>query len=125
MKDDLKEFLKDFSKGDGTAIAMKTGAFLKRNWLSFKKKCGHIGHEIKKIVQGFKAFKQDLKYYFTETKDHTLIKYKRHSFKSDEQLRRIKQDFIKFIPFSFFIIIPGLEFLLPAWLVIFPNAIPS
>lgn len=31
----------------------------------------------------------------------------------------------KFIPFSIFIIIPGLELLLPAWLVIFPNAIPS
>lgn len=35
------------------------------------------------------------------------------------------QDFIKFIPFSLFIIVPGLEVLLPAWLVIFPNSIPS
>jgi LETM1 and EF-hand domain-containing protein 1 len=32
---------------------------------------------------------------------------------------------MKFIPFSFFLIIPGLEFLLPAWLIIFPNSVPS
>jgi LETM1 and EF-hand domain-containing protein 1 len=32
---------------------------------------------------------------------------------------------IKFIPFSLFIIIPGAELLLPAWLVVFPNSIPS
>ena len=34
-------------------------------------------------------------------------------------------DFIKFIPFSVFIIVPGAELLLPAWLMIFPNSIPS
>ena len=37
----------------------------------------------------------------------------------------MKQDFVKFIPFSVFIIVPGAELLLPAWLVIFPNSIPS
>lgn len=34
-------------------------------------------------------------------------------------------DLIKFIPFSFFVIVPFAEFLFPAWLVIFPNSIPS
>jgi len=32
---------------------------------------------------------------------------------------------MKFIPFSIFIIIPGLELLLPPYLMIFPNAKPS
>jgi len=34
-------------------------------------------------------------------------------------------DLIKFIPFSFFVVVPFAEFLFPAWLVIFPNSIPS
>jgi LETM1 and EF-hand domain-containing protein 1 len=37
----------------------------------------------------------------------------------------VKIDVIKFIPFSFFIIVPGAEILLPPFLVIFPNSIPS
>jgi LETM1 and EF-hand domain-containing protein 1 len=37
----------------------------------------------------------------------------------------VKKDFIKFIPFSVFILIPGLELLLPAWVMIFPNSVPS
>ena len=38
---------------------------------------------------------------------------------------QVKSDFIKFIPFSIFIIVPGAELLLPAWLMVFPNSIPS
>jgi LETM1 and EF-hand domain-containing protein 1 len=41
------------------------------------------------------------------------------------KLKQVTSDFVKFIPFSLFIIIPGAELLLPAWLVIFPNSIPS
>jgi len=32
---------------------------------------------------------------------------------------------IKFVPFSLFILIPGLELLLPPFLVVFPNSVPS
>jgi len=32
---------------------------------------------------------------------------------------------IKFVPFSFFILIPGAEILLPPFLVVFPNSVPS
>jgi LETM1 and EF-hand domain-containing protein 1 len=32
---------------------------------------------------------------------------------------------MKFVPFSIFLIIPGLELLLPPFLVIFPNSVPS
>jgi len=32
---------------------------------------------------------------------------------------------MKFIPFSFFILIPGAELLLPPFLMVFPNSVPS
>lgn len=34
-------------------------------------------------------------------------------------------DVIKFIPFSFFIVVPMAELLLPPYLMVFPNSIPS
>lgn len=37
----------------------------------------------------------------------------------------MKKDFIKFVPFSLFLLIPGGELFLPAWVMIFPNSIPS
>lgn len=37
----------------------------------------------------------------------------------------MRQDFVKFVPFSLFLLIPGGELLLPAWVVIFPNSVPS
>jgi LETM1 and EF-hand domain-containing protein 1 len=37
----------------------------------------------------------------------------------------VREDFLKFIPFSFFLIVPGMELLLPAWLMVFPNSKPS
>jgi LETM1 and EF-hand domain-containing protein 1, mitochondrial len=40
-------------------------------------------------------------------------------------LKSIKKDYIKFIPFSAFIVIPGAELLLPPFLLVFPNSVPS
>jgi LETM1 and EF-hand domain-containing protein 1 len=40
-------------------------------------------------------------------------------------MSRVQKDYKKFIPFSFFIIMPGGEALLPAWLMVFPDSIPS
>eukprot|EP01017_Pseudomicrothorax_dubius_P050235 TRINITY_DN9473_c0_g1_i1.p1 TRINITY_DN9473_c0_g1~~TRINITY_DN9473_c0_g1_i1.p1 ORF type:complete len:342 (+),score=59.61 TRINITY_DN9473_c0_g1_i1:215-1240(+) len=39
--------------------------------------------------------------------------------------RRIKLDLLKFIPFSFFIIVPAAELVLPFYLIFFPNSVPS
>jgi LETM1 and EF-hand domain-containing protein 1 len=52
-------------------------------------------------------------------------KYDVPSYKTDIKMKQVKTDFLKFIPFSVFMIVPGAELLLPAWLVIFPNSIPS
>ena len=40
-------------------------------------------------------------------------------------MKQVRQDFVKFVPFSLFLLIPGGELLLPAWVVIFPNSVPS
>ena len=37
----------------------------------------------------------------------------------------MRKDFIKFVPFSLFLLIPGGELFLPAWVIIFPNSVPS
>ena len=47
------------------------------------------------------------------------------SYKQHQKLRRVKGDFVRFVPFSLFLIIPGAEIFLPAWVMIFPNSVPS
>ena len=47
------------------------------------------------------------------------------SYKKQKKLAQVQKDFIKFIPFSFFILIAGGEIFLPAWVLIFPNSVPS
>ena len=37
----------------------------------------------------------------------------------------MQNDFIKFVPFSLFLLVPGGELFLPAWVLIFPNSVPS
>lgn len=67
----------------------------------------------------------DFKFYVRFWKRRYETKYDNESYSEDIKLKQVKSDFIKFIPFSLFIIIPGAELLLPAWLVVFPNSIPS
>lgn len=40
-------------------------------------------------------------------------------------MRRIKKDAIKLIPFSFFLIVPMMEVLIPPYIFLFPNAFPT
>lgn len=98
---------------------------MSRNHKKFKLLMKHIWHELKIIGKGFVTLKQDLTYSIKTTKDTALDEYGSYSFESRIRIRRTWADLFKFIPFSLFIIVPGLELLLPAWLVIFPNSIPS
>jgi hypothetical protein len=41
------------------------------------------------------------------------------------QLKRTTTDLLRLIPFSVFVIIPGLELVLPVFLRFFPNMLPS
>ncbi|CAD8043206.1 unnamed protein product [Paramecium primaurelia] len=55
------------------------------------------------------------KYTFTQKKTAFML----------SEITRIRKDLIKFIPFSFFLIVPGAELLLPPYLYLFPNAFPT
>jgi LETM1 and EF-hand domain-containing protein 1 len=52
-------------------------------------------------------------------------KYRVAEYREQSRMRQVREDFLKFIPFSFFLIVPGMELLLPAWLMVFPNSKPS
>jgi len=68
---------------------------------------------------------EDFKFFIRFQKRKYDLKYDKESFSENVKLKQVRSDFIKFIPFSIFIIVPGAELLLPAWLVVFPNSIPS
>ena len=103
----------------------KFSAFVIRSYKKSRKILASIWHELKHIIQGFRSFKNDIQESVSDTKDLHYAKYKKVTYSHSRKMQNITRDVIKFIPFSIFIIIPGLELLLPAWLVIFPNAIPS
>ena len=98
---------------------------MKRNLHKLGHTLHHIWEELVKVGHGFKLLKNDFKFFVMFTKSKIDYKYDKPSYKENIKLRQVKSDFIKFIPFSLFIIIPGAELLLPAWLVVFPNSIPS
>jgi len=69
--------------------------------------------------------KDDIKTSVLDVKQTHYSRYQKPSYTYSNKIQRVTKDVIKFIPFSIFILIPGLELLLPAWLIIFPNATPS
>jgi LETM1 and EF-hand domain-containing protein 1 len=122
---DYKEVFVNLRDMDISLLAWKTKEFMARNYKRFKNLMKHAWIEIKKIGKGFRTLKEDLSYSIRTTTDTTFKEYGSYTFESRVRIRQTWSDLFKFIPFSIFIIIPGLELLLPAWLVIFPNAIPS
>ena len=52
-------------------------------------------------------------------------RFKTVSYKQQRRMAQVKSDYLKFIPFSVFILIPGAELLLPGYIAIFPNAVPT
>ncbi|KAL4463559.1 hypothetical protein ABPG72_018814 [Tetrahymena utriculariae] len=65
---------------------------------------------------------KDSKWYFK-----LLMKKKKTQMTGYEvrQSMRIRSDLFKIVPFSFFVIVPAAELLLPFYLLLFPNAMPS
>jgi LETM1 and EF-hand domain-containing protein 1 len=41
------------------------------------------------------------------------------------EVYRTKKDLMKFVPFSFFLLVPFAELLLPPYLFFFPNSLPT
>eukprot|EP01134_Creolimax_fragrantissima_P002130 CFRG2130T1 len=82
-----------------------------------------VKHEVEHYYTGFKLFFIDVRissrYLFQAIQGETLTRRQRR------QLVRTTGDIFRLIPFSVFIIIPFMEFLLPVALKLFPNMLPS
>jgi hypothetical protein len=122
---DTWDYLADIVNLRADQFSFKTAYFVKRNFHSTCHTLHHIWEELVKVGRGFKMLNDDFLFYVKSKKSRIELKYDKPSYKENIKLRQVKSDFIKFIPFSLFIIIPGAELLLPAWLVVFPNSIPS
>ncbi len=129
MGQDMVEYVMDPIQGRTDRFAYKTAYFVKRNYNHYSHSIGHTMHhiwdELKKVGYGFKMLNEDFKFFIRFQKRKYDLKYDKESYVENIKLKQVKSDFIKFIPFSIFIIVPGAELLLPAWLVVFPNSIPS
>jgi hypothetical protein len=84
-----------------------------------------LKHGFHHTVHGFKLLGKDGKWAVKTTGKSFQSKYELEEYKKHTKLRSVRKDFIKFVPFSLFLLIPGGELFLPAWIVIFPNSIPS
>lgn len=129
---DLRDYLIDIVSMRGEMFSYKTAYFVKRNLHTLGHYLHVIGHglhhaadELRKVKLGFKRLGEDLRFALRIQKRKIDYKYDKQSYKDTYRLSQVKTDFIKFIPFSMFILIPGAELLLPAWLMVFPNSIPS
>ena len=77
-----------------------------------------MGHGLKNLAKDGKwAVKQKVTY--------SRYEYTRPSFHQKQRAKQVQNDFIKFVPFSLFLLVPGGELFLPAWVLIFPNSVPS
>jgi len=132
--DDTRNFMLDILSGNQNAIMFKSAEFLKRkvkrgrariyilhNALIWLKNV--IVEGVKHTVHGLKDFGADSKW-LIQTKTQKQ-KYSLASYSQEKKARNVRQDVMKMIPFSFFLVIPGAEALLPAYLKIFPNSLPS
>ena len=107
------------------AIAYKTAEFVKRNSNKTWNLLAHIWLELKHVAHGFRDLKNDVKYAIGFNYKRAGHKYSKDKPLDKAKLIQVKTDVIKFVPFSFFILIPGAEILLPPFLVVFPNSVPS
>ena len=129
-------FIRDIVRWNENALIFRTSHFLKRNWgrfwtvLDFIEHYSWVAwvalkHGVIHTAHGFKALFKDGKWAVKTQSTKFQARYGLETYKKQKKLAQVQKDFIKFIPFSFFILIPGGEIFLPAWVLIFPNSIPS
>lgn len=132
--EDTRNFAVDILCWNEEAILYKTADFLRRKIRRLKARiyiCEQgivalnraIKDGIHHTIHGLKDFGRDSSWLVKRkvfTKKYTVT-----SYKNDSKTRVVKTDVLKMIPFSAFIFIPGGEILLPAYLKLFPNSLPS
>lgn len=85
-------------------------------WETFKDLMLHMGKSLKDIYYDFNYIIK-LRKENGRLSNFSLIDYIKY--------RQITYDLFKFLPYSFFIVVPLAEFLLPFYMLMFPNSIPS
>lgn len=136
MRQDTVNYALDIIMLRQQPVIFKTAAFIKRNWLRFTDICGRtefilrkvgkgIKHGVQHMAHGLKGIFKDGKWLVSAKAEGFQSKYAANSYKRHSRAREVKMDLFKFVPFSFFLIIPGAEILLPPWILIFPNSVPS
>ena len=88
-------------------------------WKVWNAICDGVSH----TVHGMKDFSRDGSWLVKSKL--SADKYNQVSYSHAAKQRHVLIDIFKMIPFSFFLIIPGAELVLPLWLKIFPNSLPS
>lgn len=136
MREDMMAYFFDLLFLHTDIIAVKTAEFIKRNWLRFAS-CAlsaesmlykiwvAVKHGAIHVWHGLQQFFRDGTWAVKEQGSKFTSRYDDVSYSKQTKIRQVKKDFIKFVPFSFFLIVPGAELALPAWIMIFPNSIPS
>lgn len=119
------EYIQDIVFWRVDPFCFKTAEFTKRNFNRLRSGFGHLVYEIKKVKNGFVNLKNDVKIALGIQTKNINYKYQKFNYEEKHKVKQVKIDVIKFIPFSFFIIIPGAEILLPPFLMVFPNSVPS
>ena len=132
--EDSRTFLGDILRGDSNKVMFRVAYSLRRQRDRFYKLTFALDRRltgfkdtlvggVQHTVHGLKDFSEDSKWLLRQ-KIRTE-EFNNASYRLKAQERRAWQDVLKMIPFSFFIIVPGAELLLPVYLSIFPNALPS
>ncbi|KAF9414406.1 hypothetical protein BGZ94_000402 [Podila epigama] len=85
-------------------------------WIRFKNEMIHYWH-------GTKLLGTEIK--ISSKLAHRILHGNKLSRREQAQLRRTTGDLLRLIPFSVFVIVPFMEFLLPVALKLFPNMLPS
>ena len=91
----------------------------------FWKTMSAIHHGVAHMIHGLKTLGGDVKWAVSTEHNKRSRRFRMTSYKQKKRLKQIKTDVIKFIPFSLFLLIPGGELFLPAWVLVFPNSVPS
>ncbi|KAG0047052.1 hypothetical protein BGZ83_007795 [Gryganskiella cystojenkinii] len=100
-----------------TIAAEATGSATKKSlWERFKKEMIHYWH-------GTKLLGKEIN--ISTKLANRLLHGSKLTRREQRQLRRTTGDLLRLIPFSVFIIVPFMEFLLPVALKLFPNMLPS
>ena len=123
--DRTKAYCRDIYTGRTDAVVFKTVEFFKRHVLWARGCLYSVWLGLKHMKKGLSRVKNDVFFLIGFQRRKVRTKYTKDDYFERRKVRQVKEDVIKFVPFSLFLIIPGGELFIPPYLMIFPNSMPS